>query len=181
MKNCIHIFGASGAGTSTLGQAISNRYGHAWLDTDDYFWLPTDPPFTAEREKSERIRLILEDMEKNERCVISGSVGDWGNVFIPKFDLCIWIQTPTEIRIDRLKKREYSRFGERIRPGGDMYADHIDFIEWAKTYDFADSSQRSFAMHNEWKEKLTCPIIILDGTKSVEELLTETEQIISGD
>lgn len=179
MKKCIHIFGASGAGTSTLGQAISDKYGHKWLDTDNYFWCPTDPPFTVKRECNERIRLLLSDIEQNDTCVISGSLCDWGDVFIPKFDLCIWIKTSTAVRIERLKNREYARFGKRILPGGDMYADHMDFIEWAKTYDTADSNQRSFAMHNEWKDNLTCPLLVLDGTKSVETLMQETERIIN--
>jgi hypothetical protein len=44
---CVHIFGASGAGTSTLGRALGERLALAHLDTDDFFWMPTDPPFTG--------------------------------------------------------------------------------------------------------------------------------------
>lgn len=179
MKKCIHIFGASGSGTSTLGKAISERYSHSRLDTDNYFWMPTDPPFTVKREKNERIEMLLHDIEKSEKCVVSGSLCDWGDVFIPKFDLCIWIQTSTAVRIDRLKNREFSHFGKRILPGGDMYENHTDFINWEKTYDTADSTQRSFAMHNEWSQKLTCPLIILNGEKPVEQLLKEMEQIVT--
>lgn len=175
MKNVIHIFGASGAGTSTLGRAIRGKYGHAWLDTDDYFWLPTDPPFTTKRDRDERISLLSSDIEQNKKCVITGSLCGWGDVLIPKFKLCIWIQTLTEIRIYRLEKRENSRFGDRIKPGGDMYKDHTAFIQWAKTYDIADSTERSYAMHHEWKQKLPCPVLVLDGTKPVEKLLDEIE------
>ncbi len=46
--NIIHIVGASDAGTSTLGQALDQNYGYKWVDTDDYFWQPTDPPFEKE-------------------------------------------------------------------------------------------------------------------------------------
>lgn len=45
----IHIFGASGSGTSTLGRAVAAGLGWRFLDTDDFFWLPTDPPFTTPR------------------------------------------------------------------------------------------------------------------------------------
>lgn len=179
MKNCIYIFGASGAGTSTLGREIGKKYGHTWLDVDDYFWLPTDPPFTEKRERKERIRLLLPDLEKSQKCVISGCVGTWGDALIPKFDLCLWVQTPTAIRIDRLKRREFARFGNRIRPGGDLYATHMNFIEWAASYDTADNTHRSFAMHNEWKNKLLCPLLFLDGTKPVEELIREIEPALS--
>ena len=42
-KNLIHIFGASGSGTTTLAEKTSRELGYFHLDTDDYFWLPTDP------------------------------------------------------------------------------------------------------------------------------------------
>ena len=41
----IHITGASGFGVSTLGGALAARLGCAHLDTDDFYWLPTDPPY----------------------------------------------------------------------------------------------------------------------------------------
>ena len=37
MKNVIHIFGASGSGTTTLGKKISEELGYSFMDTDDYF------------------------------------------------------------------------------------------------------------------------------------------------
>ena len=58
----IHILGASGSGTSTLGTEISKTFGFTHLDTDNYYWLPTNPPFTMPREREERIAL----MEVNE-------------------------------------------------------------------------------------------------------------------
>ena len=36
-KQVIHIFGASGAGTSTLGMYISKKMGYYFMDTDDYY------------------------------------------------------------------------------------------------------------------------------------------------
>ena len=43
MKNVIHIYGASGSGITTLGRKISEELGYKFMDTDDYFWLPTNP------------------------------------------------------------------------------------------------------------------------------------------
>jgi adenylate kinase family enzyme len=62
----IHILGASGSGTTTLGKAICERYGYTHLDTDDFFWLPTDPKFTMKREPSERRRLLSKAIDKAE-------------------------------------------------------------------------------------------------------------------
>ncbi|WZB64776.1 hypothetical protein WJ971_17465 [Achromobacter xylosoxidans] len=42
----IHLFGASGCGATTLGAALGQRLGVPHLEADDYYWLPTDPPFT---------------------------------------------------------------------------------------------------------------------------------------
>lgn len=45
-KQVIHIYGASGSGTSTIGKYISNKLGFYFMDTDDYFWQATNPPYT---------------------------------------------------------------------------------------------------------------------------------------
>lgn len=37
MKKIIHLFGASGSGTSTLGKYIREKLGYFFMDTDDYF------------------------------------------------------------------------------------------------------------------------------------------------
>lgn len=37
MRNVIHIFGASGSGTTTLGKRIADELGFKLMDTDDYF------------------------------------------------------------------------------------------------------------------------------------------------
>jgi adenylate kinase family enzyme len=37
MLHRVHILGASGSGTTTLGMALSARFGYAQLDTDDFY------------------------------------------------------------------------------------------------------------------------------------------------
>jgi adenylate kinase family enzyme len=170
MKNIIHILGASGAGTSTLGQALEQKYGYKWLDVDNYFWLPTDPPFTTSRPVDERTALLKADMEANPKCVITGSLCGWGDVFIPQFGLIVWVDTPTDIRINRLRKREYACFGDRVHKGGDMHIDHETFIEWAKTYDTNSPPERCRSLHENWVQKALCPVLKVDGTKPVDEL-----------
>lgn len=167
-KNVIHIFGASGSGTSTLGKKISELWGYTWLDTDDYFWMPTNPPFTTQREKAERIRLMKEDIEKYENVVLSGCIGNWGRELCPLFTLGVRVVTDSEVRLDRIKKREYARFGERIMPGGDMYEHHLDFLEWASKYDTAGAEMRSKAKHDEYQKLLQCPVVVVDGAGDLE-------------
>lgn len=167
----IHILGASGSGTTTLGRAISERFGHMQLDTDDYFWIPTDPPYAKKRDGSERRRLMKEHIRLYKRCVISGSLCGWGDFLIPRFDLVIRLEVPAEARLERLEKREYARFGDRIRPGGDMWDEHREFMAWSKTYDTAGTDTRSRALHDEWLKLVKCPIMIIDGTAPLAETM----------
>lgn len=169
MKNVIHIFGASGSGTTTLGKKICEELGYTLMDTDDYFWIPTEPPFTIKRPKKERVELMKNDINKLENVVISGSLTDWGDELIPYFTLAIRIEMKQSIRIERLLKREKERYGSRIELGGDMYQQHIDFIEWAKSYDNGGIDIRSKAMHDELQKLFLCKILYLDGENKLDD------------
>lgn len=168
MKQIIHIYGASGSGTTTLGKKICSELGYQFMDTDDYYWMPTNPPYTVSRDKSERIRLMLEKINSADNVVISGSLVDWGDELIPLFTLAIRLETDTETRIERLRKREYEEFGARIAPGGDMYEPHKEFIEWAKKYDSGGVDMRSKAKHDVWQQLLQCRQIVLDGADNLD-------------
>ena len=166
--NIIHIAGACGSGTSTLGQALERKYGYKWLETDDYFHLPNG----QYRSREERDSLLMAEIGNHSKCAISGSLANWGEVFIPVFDLVVYVSTPTNIRIERLNKRQYERFGERICEGGDMYNYHIDFIEMAGKYDILEQG-RCRKRHEEWFKLLNCPLVRVDGTESVDTLIAK--------
>lgn len=168
-KNVIHIYGASGSGTTTLGKKICEELGYTQMDTDDYFWLPTKPKYICKRPKSERVKLMINDINKYENVVISGSLTDWGDKLIPYFTLAIRIEMKQNVRIDRLVKREKERYGLRIEPSGDMYQKHIEFIEWAKSYDNGGLDTRSKAMHDELEKSFKCKILYLDGEDDLED------------
>ena len=181
MKHIIHIFGASGSGTTTLGRALAANMGLVHMDTDDYFWLPTDPKFTAKRPIAERLSLMQADIDAADRgVVISGSLTGWGDALIPRFTHVIRLTTPTEVRIERLRQREYAHFGERIREGGDMHENHIEFLDWAAQYDTGDVTMRSKACHDEWMKLLPCPQTVTTGELPLEELIRRVKQSIFG-
>ena len=178
MKNVIHIFGASGSGTTTLGKKICEELGYSLMDTDDYFWMPTDPKFTQKRPVDQRIELIKKDIAQSKNVVISGSLTDWGDILIPYFTLAIRIEMEQELRIKRLIQREKERYGSRIEPGGDMYRQHLTFVEWAKSYDIGGINMRSKAKHDEWQKLLLCKIIYLDGADRLENNFARVKQIL---
>ena len=169
MKQVIHIYGASGSGTSTLGKYICKKSGYFFMDTDDYFWEPTNPPYTVKRCLSSRMKLMREDIQRHDHVVISGSLVDWGDEFIPLFTLAIRVETDTDIRLQRLNRREREKFGSRIDFGGDMYENHLEFIKWAASYDHGGMDMRSKAKHDDWQKKLICPLLFVDGNMPVSE------------
>lgn len=175
MKHIIHIYGASGSGTTTLGRKISDELGYKFMDTDDYFWMPADPKYTVKRDKSERLRLMKKDISSAENVVIAGSLVDWGDELIPLFTLAIRLETDTEVRIERLKRREYEKFGSRIEPGGDMHEQHLEFLEWAGQYDHGSVNMRSKAKHDVWQQLLQCHQIVLNGADCLDKLFQAAE------
>ena len=60
--------------------------------------------------------MMKKDIAKWKKVVIAGSLVDWGDELAPLFTLAIRMETDTEVRIERLKKREKEHFGKRIEP-----------------------------------------------------------------
>ncbi len=176
----IHIFGASGSGTTTLGQKISEKLHIPHFDTDDYYWKRTNPPYTEKNPIPERQRLILGEMSSLNSWVLSGAMDSWSAPFEPFFSLVVFLYVPTEIRSQRLKRREFERFGERILPSGDMHQAHLDFIMWAEQYDQGLMSGRSRARHEEWMGRLRCPVLRIEGEVSIEEAVARIAEILKG-
>ena len=162
-KSVIHIYGASGSGTSTLGRFIAEQLGYAFMDTDDYFWLPTKPMYIKKREKAERLQMMEKDILNSDKVVISGSLVDWGDDLIPYFTSVVRVVTDKNVRIERLKNREKKQFGSRIEIGGDMYQNYIEFIEWASAYDSGGIDMRSKVKHDQWEKLLQCKQITVNG------------------
>jgi adenylate kinase family enzyme len=114
----VHITGASGSGTTTLGRALADALAVSHHDTDDYFWRPTDPPYQERREREARLRLMRELFLGKASWVLSGSLIGWGDSIIPYFDLVVFLSVSTEARLERLRKREAVRFGaDSVAPG----------------------------------------------------------------
>ncbi|HEY3266310.1 MAG TPA: shikimate kinase [Armatimonadota bacterium] len=160
------IFGSSGSGTTTLGREVAKRLGFRHFDLDDYLWRwDTKIPFTVTRPREERITLLMDDISKVPHFVMSGSMDSYNAPFVPLFDLAVLNSAPAEIRAERLRVREFARFGERILPGGDMYGNHRDFLAIARQYNTDGSPCRR--VHEQWAATLPCPALCIDGTDAI--------------
>ena len=178
VKN-IHIFGASGSGSTTFARAIADRYGYHHIDTDDALWEKTDPPFTVKRDLPAVKNLIEMQMSENEKNVISGEFLGWGDFLKGKIDLLVYMHLPVEIRIERIKAREIKRFGARVLPGGDMHQAHLDFLAWVREYEHGDDTRRSVAMHQKWLKRVDIPILRVEEAASIETLLQKIEPYLT--
>jgi adenylate kinase family enzyme len=155
----ILVTGASGSGTTTLAQALAGLLQWKHLDLDDYYWLPTSPPFQAKRGPAERFSSCLRDLHAAPDTVVSGSLVGWGQALEDAFDLVVFLYLPSDIRVERLRRRETERLGA---------ADPM-FLEWAALYDSGPPEGRSLAKHQAWLAQRRCPVLRLEGDLTVEE------------
>ena len=70
--------GASGAGTATLARTIADRWAVPHADADDYYWIPSSPPFVEKRPERERVALMEALFLPRAAWVCSGSMTGWG-------------------------------------------------------------------------------------------------------
>lgn len=170
----VHVTGASGSGVTTLGRALAGALALPHHDTDDYYWLPTEPPYTAKRLAADRIRLMQEMFIPRTGWVLSGSLVSWARHIEPSFDAVVYVSTPTPVRLARLRAREETRHGRGATAvGGSRHEAFAAFIAWASGYDEPTFDGRSRAAHERWLGTLTCRIARVDGTRPTEQLVAE--------
>lgn len=174
----VHVFGASGVGTTSLGELISEKYGHRHLDTDNFYWVPTNPPFREKRPPQERLRLLDLAMAKSEKWVLSGSLVGWGDPLIPTFELVVFLFVDPEVRLARLRARELERYGaDAIAVRGPMHEQHRAFMEWAAAYDRGGMEIRSRTLHEAWMRQLPCRVVRMEANRPADDLLKELEDV----
>lgn len=91
----ILIFGASGSGTTTLAHHFSLQSEFHHLDSDDYYWLKSEPPFEQKRNPEERNHKLTADFNLHQNIVVSGPVLSWDEQFFHLFDLVVFFMDPS--------------------------------------------------------------------------------------
>lgn len=165
------VMGATASGTTTLARALADRWSVPHADTDDYFWVPTDPPYVEKRDEARRLELMAEVFLPRPAWVLSGSVMGWGEPLLDHLDVLVFCTLDPDVRLARLRAREATRYGDRIGTGGDLEAAHDEFVIWAAGYETADFPGRSRALHEEWMTRFDGPVVRVDTSGSVEELV----------
>ncbi len=157
----IIIFGANGSGKTTLGKELAKKLNYKHMDIEDYHFIKSDIPYTITRSKEECFNLIINDIKIYNSFIISAVTGDFLDEISSLFELAIYIDTPKELRIQRVAQRGYDLHGNRVRIGGDMYGQQQQFLSFV--------ANRSHDHISHYASTLSCPIIAIDGTKSIDE------------
>jgi len=161
----LHLFGAARAGVTTLGETLCAQLGVPYFDTDTYFWLPTEPPFTQRRPAAARDALLTHDLARPPSWLLGGSLVGWDEEWLMAFDLAVFLWLPPALRLARLRQRENERYGDATRAEQSRA-----FLAWAAGYDDSTSGgSRTLANHTSWLGRFTCPVLELRGDLTVAE------------
>ena len=163
----VHIFGASGSGTTTLGRALAETLGIEHFDTDDFYWEQTDPPYTVKRPVEERRRRLRQRLLRSEQWALSGSLVNWAEGIDTLYTHVVLLHLRSDVRLARLAAREAKRYGARMAPGGDMHENVHEFLAWAARYDEGGLDMRSRALHEQYIRTLACPVLELQSDQPV--------------
>jgi adenylate kinase family enzyme len=100
VQNRIHILGASGSGTTTLGTALSEKLRIPHFDSDNYFRVKTAVSYTQKTDIQTRVENLGEDLLA-PAWGLSGSLCEWGDFAIPLFTMVVFLWIPQKLRLAR--------------------------------------------------------------------------------
>lgn len=163
MPKGILICGLNGAGKSTLGKVIAKRIDYHFIDNEDLYFPKSDPEYiySSPRTREEVTELLFQEIKNHENFVFTSVKGDYGEAFYPFLQYAVLIQVPKDIRMKRIRDRSFQKFGDRMLSGGDLFEREESFFSFAES--------RAEDTVEEWIKALDCPIIRIDGTKSIDE------------
>lgn len=167
----IIIFGASGTGKTTLGNLMSAKLNWTYLDSDDYYWEKTNPPFQTKIPLEKRNEQLKTDFNNNENVIVSGSLCTWSSFWNTAFDLGIFLNLPKAVRMKQLLNREIERYGEALTTDKVVQETSRIFLEWAAGYDDENNEGASIKQHRDWIAEMDCEVIEVSGDLTSEERL----------
>ena len=166
----LNILGASGTGVTTLGKRLSSELNITYFDSDDFFWENSKIPYSVKQNPKNRDKNILEKLNETEKWILGGSVINWSSEIHNQFDTIIFLHIPQKVRLERLRIREYERYGEIIKTDSFWKNRYDNFIKWAKDYDDVKGiANRNIKTHKKWLDKHKSKVINLKGDLSTDE------------
>ena len=187
----IAIFGLNGAGKSTLTHALAKELKFYEMDVEDYYFpeqkesrknaleniatnaadFSEELPYSNSRSKAEVQTALLEDVKAHPDFILAGVNMNWCEEILSRIEFAFWVKAPLEKRLERIQYREQKRFGARALQGGDMHEQQKEFRKVV--------ASREEASLEECVKKLSCPVVILDGTMSINHNIDKIKKLLS--
>ena len=166
MPRGIVIFGSAGSGKTTLGKMAAQTLSFPYFDLDDYIWRKdTAEPYTVMYSREEKASRLMEAISRDEHFVMAGSMDSFHAPFDPLFELAVHLTADQDIRLARVNQRAQEQFGDRILEGGDLFQNHLRFLDSVARYD-TDGSP-NLKTHTEWANTLACEVLRLNGASQL--------------
>lgn len=177
----IHVMGASGSGTSTMGEFLAEKLDFNLIESDFYKWQQTDPPFQKMRPIEESNSLLMEQINRRENLIITGSLHA-NPVTFPYIDLIIYLSCPTRIRLKRVKNRDILLGRNSLEAEGDIKENFLGFLELAKNYNKKDLNIRSKSSQNHVIKMSNAKVIKIQTNRKLskiqEKILKKVENYV---
>ena len=165
--NKIIICGGNGAGKSTLGKALAEKNGWVFRDIEDYYFPKTcaEYAYAVSRTEEEVAKLLYEDLKKYDNLILASVRGNYSKEIETMFTCAVYVSVPKEIRMKRVRERSYKKFGDRMLEGGDLYEKEKSFFDMIE--------KRSDKTVTDWLDTMNIPVIVVDGTRTIEDSVAE--------
>lgn len=161
----ILICGLNGCGKSTLGKALADRIGFHFIDNENLFFERTELSisYTNPRSHREAEEIFAKEIIEHPNFIFAAVTGNYGKDILSLYQYVILVETPKNIRIQRIRERSYQKFGKRMLPGGDLYQQEEAFFRFAE--------ERPGYHVESWitKANIKCPVIRVDGTGNIDD------------
>ncbi len=159
----IIICGLNGSGKSTLGKALAAKLHFYFIDIENLYFPKTGPDYiyASPRTCKEVEKLLLDEMKTHKNFILASVKGDYGEDIYSLIQYAILLDVPKNIRLQRVKKRSFQKFGNRMLSGGDLYEQEEKFFH------FVESRDENTV--EEWVKSLKCPVMRIDGTQPIDE------------
>lgn len=159
MPEGILIFGGNGCGKTTLGRELARLLGFAPVDIEAHYFEQAEIPYSRPRSREDCLALLLADIREKGNFVLSAVNGDMGGEINALYRCAVYMKAPLEVRLERIRRRAYLLYGDRVRRGGDMYRQELGILDFV-----ASRSQEEI---EAWAGTLPCPVPYVDAERPV--------------
>lgn len=159
----IIICGLNGSGKSTLGKILAEKLHFHFIDIENLYFPKTNSNYiyASPRTREDVAERLLCEIRTHENFILASVKGDYGEELYSFFQCAILLDVPRDIRLQRVKDRSFQKFGNRMLSDGDLFEQEEKFFRFVES--------RNESTVEEWVKSLKCPVMRIDGTKSIDE------------